>query len=214
VIAVVVCERMASVPERLTFTRYTDLVLARLYEAENRVGPNQMVDVRELMSDLGSVVPSDWAWDAAKYIVDHGLGHNFLTMGSATTALTPDGRVFVEAERGTGIIGEYRSANQIAVVTGDGNQVAIGHGQQVVQTLTGDFSKEEVVELLDEAEARLASDNRLDEDARADALTDLRALRGQAEKKNPSREALRALAAGLAGVDSLADIVEKLHALF
>jgi len=202
--------------ERLTFTRYTDLVLARLYEAEERAvaGRQQVLDVAEVMSDLADVVPEDWAWDAAKYIVDQGLGHDFLAMGSATTALTPAGRVFVENERGTGIIGEYRRSDQLVVVLGDANQVAVGHGQQVMQIAQGDLSKEEVVELVGQAEARVADDQSLSDDESADALADLQAVRAQLEKKTPNREALKALVAGLAGVASIADIVAKLSGAF
>lgn len=166
------------------------------------------------MSDLAGVVPEDWAWDAAKYLIDHGLGADYLTQGSATTALTPDGRVFVEREQGTGIIGEYRRADQIVVVVGDANQVAVGHGQHVVQQAQGNLSKEETVELLDEAEARLADDQTLTSDERDDALADLHGVRAQIEKKTPNRDALRALIVGLGGLASIADIVDKLSSAF
>jgi hypothetical protein len=77
------------VAEQLTFTAYTDLVLARLYEAEQRYGPSRPIDAYELMADITDQgVEREWAWDAAKWIIDHGLGHDFLTMGSATTKLT------------------------------------------------------------------------------------------------------------------------------
>jgi hypothetical protein len=166
------------------------------------------------MSDLDGLVPDDWAWDAAKYLVDHGLGIDFLTMQSATTALTPDGRMFVEREQGTGIIGEYRRSDQVVVVVGDANQVAVGHGQQVVQAAQGNLSKEEVTELLDQAEARLAKDPALSDGERADALTDLQAVRAQLQKSSPNREVLTAIVAGLAGLASIADIVEKLRGAF
>ena len=42
---------------------------------------------------------------------------------------------------------------------------------------------------------------------------DVEAMKGQLDKAHPNREALRALAAGLAGVASMAEIVEKLHGL-
>jgi hypothetical protein len=201
-------------PERLTFTKFTELALARLYEFEEREGPNRPVDLRELMSDLSGVVPEDWSFDAAKYLVERRLGHDFMTMQSPDTALTPEGRLFVESEQGSGIIGEYRRSDQIVVVVGDANQVAVGHGQQVLQIAQGDLSKEEATELLEEAKTRLAEDETLDDDERADALTDLEAVRTQLEKKNPNGDVLRALVTGLAGVASIADIVDKLHSAF
>jgi hypothetical protein len=202
------------VAERLTFTAYTELVLARLYEAHLREPARQYFNVDELMSDLAGSVPDGWAWDAAQYLVDHDLGHDFISSGTPDTALTPTGRVFVESEQGTGIIGEYQRAGQVIVVTGDGNQVAVGHGQQVVQIVQGDLSKEEAIELLGQAEARLAEDQTLSDDERADALADVHAIRTQLEKNAPNREALKALVTGLAGVASIADIVAKLSGAF
>jgi hypothetical protein len=201
-------------PERLTFTRFTELALARLYEAEEREGPNHPVDLRDLMSDLEGEVPNDWPWDAAKYLVEQGLGQDFLTMQAAQTALTPEGRVFVEREEGTGIIGEYRHSDQVVVVLGDANQVAVGHGQQVVQAARGDLSKEEATELLEEAKGRVAADEALDTESRADVLADLEAARMQINKTHPNREALQVLLAGLGGLASIADIVEKLRLAF
>jgi hypothetical protein len=198
--------------EHLTFTAYADLVMARLYEAHMREPARQYFNVDKLMSDIAGRVPDGWAWDAAKHLVEQGLGEDFLSMQSADTALTPAGRMHVE--RGSGIIGEYQRADQIVVVTGDGNQVAVGHGQQVVQIAQGDLSKEEAIELLGQAEARLAEDQTLSDDERADALTDLHAVRTQLEKKTPNREVLKALVAGLAGVASIADIVAKLSGAF
>ncbi|MFL5313030.1 MAG: hypothetical protein ACJ79H_21570 [Myxococcales bacterium] len=200
--------------ERLTFTAYTDLVLARLYEAEQREGAPQHFDVYELMEDITEQgVARDWAWDAAQWIVEHGLGHDFLGSGAADTALTAEGRMYVEAERGTGIISQYHSAPQLVVVHGDGNQIAVGHGQQVEQSIAGDLSKEEVVELLDQAEAALEQDDTLTGPERQDALSDVASMRAQLEKTTPNRRALAALAAGLPAVASLADIADKIRAL-
>jgi hypothetical protein len=207
-------ERSIEMPERLTFTRFTELTLARLYEAEERKGSNRPVNLRDLMSDLEGVVPSDWPWDAAKYLIDHGLGLDFLTSGGAFTALTPEGRVFVESEQGSGIIGEYRHSDQVVVVVGDANQVAVGHGQQVVQAARGDLSKEEATELLEEAKGRIAADEALDTERRADVIADLEAARMQVNKTHPNRQAVQALLAGLGGLASIADIVEKLRSAF
>jgi hypothetical protein len=86
---------------------------------------------------------------------------------------------------------------QLVVIHGDGNQVAVGHGQTVTQTIQGDFSKEEVSELLDQAETALQADTTLTDTERDDALADVASMRAQLGKAIPNRAALRALAAGL-----------------
>lgn len=199
--------------EKLTFTKYWELALARLYETEQRDGVSRPLDVRELMAEFEGVVPDGWAWEAANEMVRQGLGEDFLSMQTAQTQLTAQGRMFVESERGTGIIGKYFSGLQIVVVTGDGNQVAVGHGQKVEQTV-GSFSKEEVDELLDQAEERLAEDEALSDEERNDVLGDIAAMRAQVGKSKPNRDVLVALASTLGGIASLADIAEKLHAIF
>jgi hypothetical protein len=106
-----------------------------------------------------------------------GLVEAALAMqGNASAALTPEGRLYVEDEQGSGLIGEYRRQDQVVVVVGDGNQVAVGHGQTVKQG--GSFSKEEALDVLDEAEARLR-DADLSEEARQDALADLDTVKTQ-----------------------------------
>ena len=153
--------------EKLTFTAYTDLALARLYEAEERDGSSQVIDLYDLMADITDQgIDREWAYQAAQWIVAHGYGHDFLTNGSATTQLTGDGRMYVEA--GTGIISDYQQSPQIVVVSGDGNQVAVGHGQTVNQR--GEFSQEEITELLDQAETVLQADATLSDTDRDDAL--------------------------------------------
>jgi hypothetical protein len=198
--------------DKLTFTAYTDLLLARLYEAEQRNSSVQPFDAYELMADITEQgVPREWAWEAAKWIADHGLGHDFLTMGSADTRLTAEGRMYVEAERGTGVISQYHEAPQFVLVYGDSNQVSVGHGQTVTQTISGDFSKEEVSELLDQAEAALEADTALTDTDRDDALADVASMRAQIAKAAPNRQVLTALATGLGSVASLVDIADKLH---
>jgi hypothetical protein len=202
--------------ETLTFTAYCDLVLARLYEAEREAernpGTPAVINVDDLMADITEQgVPEGWAWDAAAWIINQGFGHDYLTDQTATTALTPDGRIYVEAERGTGIIGRYHQGSQFVVVTGDGNQVAVGHGQTVTQAIQGDLSKEEISDLLDEAETALQADTTLTNTDRQDALADVTSMRTQIAKAAPNRQALTALAAGLASVASLADTADKIH---
>jgi hypothetical protein len=139
--------------QELTFTKFAELVLARTAEWEKDHGASAFVPVRELMADLAPSVDENWPWQAAKYLEDEGLVQAAIPFGgNAQVLLTPHGRVFVEQEQ-TALIRDYRNSSQIVVVTGDGNQVAVGHGQTVKQS--GSFSKEETLELLEEVEERL-----------------------------------------------------------
>jgi len=198
---------MRPMAEKLTFTAYTDLVVARLYEIEQN-GERPLANVVELMADLDGVVPDEWPWEAAMHLVKTGLAHDFLSMGSPEVQLNANGRL--RAEGGAGIIGDYQRSSQVVLVYGDANQVAVGHGQTVTQTMSGDFSKEEVSELLDQAEAVLEADTTLTDTEREDALADVTSMRAQIAKAAPNRQALTALATGLASVASLADIADKL----
>jgi hypothetical protein len=107
----------------------------------------------------------------------------------------------------------YQRSPQLVLVYGDANQVAVGHGQTVTQTISGDFSKEEVGELLDQAEAILQTVTTLTDTERQDGLADVASMRSQLTKATPNRRALAALAAGLPTVAALADIADKLQQL-
>jgi hypothetical protein len=194
--------------ERLTFTAYWNLVLARLYEKEQN-GERPRANVAELMADLAGIVPNDWAWEAAMHLVKSGLARDLLSFGNPEVELNAQGRL--RAEAGAGIIGDYQRSPQIVLVHGDGNQVAVGHNQTVTQIIQGDLSKEEVGELLNQAEAVIEADGTLTDGDREGALADVAAMRAQLAKENPNRAALRALAAGLPALASLAEIAEKIR---
>ena len=104
-------------------------MLARLYERElSGAGAQYSVNVGELMGDLTDVVPPNWPWEAVTWIVEQGYGMDFRTSGgNAETILKPEGRLYVE--RAEGLIADYRSSPQIVVTVGDGNRIAVGHGQ-------------------------------------------------------------------------------------
>lgn len=198
--------------EELTFNRFTELVLARAYEAEQRTG-RAMQDhaVSELVGDIPGV-PTFWGLQAAEYLRDQRLVEGFFgDMGDPHIHLTGEGRVFVEQEKGTGLIRDYRRQDQVVVVMGDGNQVAVGHGQSVRQS--GEFSKEEALELLGEVEERL-QEAQLDDVARADAVADVQTAKAQLAKREPNLGIVKAALSALTGIDALADLAEKAHRLF
>ena len=191
----------------LTFAKYCELVVARLYEIEQD-GNAPQADVVELMSDLEGAVPDAWPWEAAGHLVDTGLAHDFRSLGSPEIALNARGRLL--AESGAGVIGNYQKSPQIVFTVGDGNQIAVGHGQHVTQTIEGDFSKEDVAELLDQAETTLQTDTTLSDPERDDALADVASMRAQIAKSAPNRHVLATLATGLGSIASLTDIADKL----
>jgi hypothetical protein len=201
-------EENPGMPHKLTFAAYRDLALARLYEAETD-GYSGRCDIAKLMFDLERHVPEQWAWDTAFYLVEHGLAIDLVSSGSPEVQLNANGRL--RAEAGAGIIGAYQDSTQIVLISGDANQVAVGHGQSVVQSVRGDFSKEEVEGLLDEAEARIADDANLTGSERTDALRDVESMRAQLAKTSPNRDVLTTLVAGLGGLASVADIVDKIR---
>jgi len=138
------------VAEELTFTKFTELLLARIHEEERREGSIKHFDASKLMADIAPLVDEQWPLEAVKYLEAEGLVDGILSFGAAGVRLTPHGRVFVERGGDTGLIPHYLQQDQIVLVVGDGNQVAVGHGQTVRQS--GEFSKEEALELVDEAE--------------------------------------------------------------
>jgi hypothetical protein len=199
------------VGDELTFARFTDLLLARTYEREKRDGSAVFFAVGELMEDLAPYVDSAWLWQSAQLLESRNLVQAAIpTSGDAQVLLTAEGRLFVEDEQGTGLIGQYRQQDQVVLVIGDGNQVAVGHGQTVRQS--GEFSKEEALELVDEAERRLHGAD-LPAEEREEALADLETVKMQLKKKNPNLAAVKAVLSGLRDVKLIADLADTLYGL-
>lgn len=190
---------------KLTFTKYCELVVARLYEMEKNESRLQ-ADVAELMADLDGVVPVEWPREAAQRLVSSGLAADLGTQGASDVELNARGRLL--AESGAGVIGDYRQSAQLAF-TIDGNEVTVGHRQ----TISGDFWKEELRKLLHQAEAALEADTTVTDEDRQDAVADVESMRTQLAKTTPNRQALVALATGIASVASLADIGAKIRRL-
>jgi hypothetical protein len=193
--------------QELTFSRFAELLLARTYEREQRDGPGEF-DTRELISDLVGQVPDAWLSEAAELLRDQGLVLAFTTdaPGFAQVRLTPAGRVFVDQEQSP-TIRDYRNSPQIVVVTGDGNQVSVGHSQTVQQS--GAFEQQEALDLLHELEERLNA-SELPDTERADALADVETIRAQMKKEKPNLAVIKTTLAALRAIGVVADLVEKL----
>jgi hypothetical protein len=196
--------------EELTFTKFAELVLARTAEWEKEHGSAIFFPVRDLMADLVPNVDQHWPWQAADVLQKRGLVQAIIPFGGdAQVMLTPEGRIFVEQEQ-TAVIRDYRNSPQIVVVTGDGNQIAVGHGQAVQQR--GAFSAEEAIELLDEAEERLRASD-LPDGVRDDALADVETAKAQLKKEKPNLAIVKTTVEALRGVNAVADLADRLHGL-
>jgi len=128
---------------KLKFSQFIDLLLARLYEAQ-RQNPDGMVDLNEIAADLRESVPDDWVVDAAKVMQARGLADCIISYGACHARLTGEGMLFVEEDRGSGIIRQYRQEPaqffQHVHVSGSGHhQVIVGSSQTgITQSSTGE----------------------------------------------------------------------------
>jgi hypothetical protein len=191
----------------MNFTRFAELVLTRLYDAaKGRRGNSEFIPVEELVPDVLPHVDPEWQWQVAQHLAQQGLA----LAARDDLVITPAGRVYVEREQGSGLIREYRRQEQIVIVLGDGNQVAVGHGQTVHQA--GTYSKEEILETISEAEARVVSSD-LPEQEKLEALADLSTIKAQMGKANPNSKAIEAVLPALQSISVISDLAEKLHRL-
>lgn len=201
----------------LRFSEFIDLVLARLYELEQEVGPGALFDVNALTRELRADVPPQWVFDAGKVLESRGLAQlAFVFGGGCHARLTGEGRLFVEEERGTGIIKQYRGSRASFVsVSGTGGQVMVGRDTgQVSQTVAIEREREPAFLLLRRVKEALGRDAALTEAERADLLTDVEMIEQQLRKREPNRPAIAALLEPLSRVASLGGLLADLVRLF
>jgi hypothetical protein len=201
----------------LKFSEFIDLVLARLYGLEQDAGPGVLFDVNAIRRELAADVPSQWVFDAGKVLESRGLAQVAFTFGGGCHArLTGEGRLFVEEERGTGIIRQYRtSPADFVSVSGTGNQVTVGRDTgRVSQTMAMEREREPAFLVLRHLKEALGRDATLTEAERTDLLTDVEMIEQQLRKREPNRPALAALLEPLSRVTSIAGLVADLVRLF
>jgi len=120
------------------FSEFIDLVLARLYDLERQGTPGTLFDLNAIAQELNVQIPVQWVFDAGKVLESRGWAEVLFTFGGGCHArLAGEGRLYVEEERGTGVISRYHAApTQFITVSGTGNQV-VGHATgRVSQTST------------------------------------------------------------------------------
>jgi hypothetical protein len=203
-----------AVATKLKFGEFMDLLLARLYELEQREGGNfEYFDLDKIAGELKDPIPPQWVFDAAQVLEARNLANCAVTFEGASAHLTGQGRLYVEEERGTGIIKKFHESPQnYVVVTGNNNQVNVADGNQteVSQTMAVRQSQPLGFQLLEKIKAGLQSDDSLGEHEKQDYLTDLALIESQLKKREPNRRALASLLAPLSEVASVASFVVEL----
>jgi hypothetical protein len=202
---------------KLRFTDFIELVLARLYEADREGGHEHFVEMDEVASGLKEDIPEAWPFDALVELENRGLIQAMKVMGSNGLAkINGAGRLYVEEQEreSESVIHDYRKhPSNFVVVTGRGHQVAVGTSGDVAQTSVSKETRNEVVVLLDEMEARLREDDSLTDAAKGMALEDVQASRKQLDRPEPNKRAVAALLEPLAHIASISSSVAKIIAL-
>ena len=199
---------------RSTFSQFIDLLLARLYDAQ-RQNPGGMIDLNEIAADLKESAPEDWVVDAARVMQARGLADCIISYGACRARLTGEGMLFVEEERGTGAIRQYRQEPgqffQHVSVTGTGNQVVLGTGQkEISHSSSVEHEREPVFRVLGEIEVAIKHEGSLGPAEREDLLADLASLRQQLRKREPNQSAIAALLAPMSHIATVATRVATL----
>jgi hypothetical protein len=207
---------MLGSPPTMKFSEFIDLLLVRLYDLERQGGAGTLFDLNEIVRALSVNVPPQWVFDAGKVLESRGWAEVLFTFGGGCHArLTGEGRLYVEEERGTGIIKRYRAApTQFINVSGTGNQVVVGHPGGVSQVSTIEGQRAPAFAVLEQLKHELSSDPDLTEADRADLLADVEMIGQQLRKREPNRAALAALLESLSNVTSVAGLVADLVRLF
>ncbi len=202
---------------KLKFSEFIDLILARLYELEQTEGGGSFFDLNAIAKELKEAPPQQWVFDAGKVLESRGLAQVVFTMGGGCHAmLAGEGRLFVEQEQGTGIIKQYHQAPQnYVVIRGSGNQVVVGGDQgTITQSMSIEKEREPAFKLLEQIRDRLGNDASLGEAEKKDLLTDVQGIEQQLKKREPNRQALAGLLESLSQVASVAGHVANLIRLF
>lgn len=197
----------------LKFGQFIDLLMARVLEREREAPSGALVDLNEVARELNVGVPDQWIFDAGKVLESRGWAQVIFTMGGGCHArLTGEGRLYVEEERGTGIIREYHEAPaQFISVSGTANQVIVGSATGgVSHAVTIEQERAPAFRLLSQLKDALQRDPAMGDSEREDLLSDIQMIEQQLRKREPNRAALAALLEPLSRVASIAGFVADL----
>ena len=201
----------------LKFGQFLDLLMARLVERQTEAPAGTLIDLNQVARDLKVEVPDQWVFDAGKVLESRGWAQVIFTFGGGCHArLTGEGRLYVEEERGTGIIHEYhREPDRFISVSGTNNQVIIGSTIGTVsQSVTIEQERAPSFRLLDRIKDVLRRDPTLNDSERQDLLSDVQMVEQQLKRREPNRAVLAALLEPLSRVASIGGFVADLIRLF
>ena len=197
----------------LKFGQFVDLLLARLLEREREAPSGALIDLNGVARELNVGVPDQWIFDAGKVLESRGWAQVLFAMGGGCHArLTGKGRLYVEEERGTGIIREYHEAPaQFISISGTANQVIVGSTTGgVSHAVTIEQERAPAFRLLGQLMDALRRDPALTDSDREDLLTDVQMIEQQLRKREPNRAALAGLLEPLSRITSIAGFVADL----
>ena len=197
----------------LKFGQFIDLLMARLLEREYEARSGALVDLNAVAREIKIEVPDQWIFDAGKVLESRGWAQVLFTMGGGCHArLTGEGRLYVEEERGTGIIREYhRAPAQFISVSGTANQVIVGDTSgSVSHAVTIEQERAPAFRILGQLKDALQRDPTLSESEREDVLTDVQMIEQQIRKREPNRAVLAALLEPLSQIASIGGFVADL----
>ncbi len=199
---------------KLTFSRFIDLLLAAVYEADAEAD-GDYIDLNAIARQIKDPFPETWVIDAAKVLQSRGLLDCVFTFGSVHARLTGEGRLFIEEDRGTGIIREYKQNPERFIqnvsISGSNNRVMLGQAR-------GDVTQEQQLEqerrpafaLVDEIKRKVTSDPSLSDREKEELVGDVESIRVQLLKREPSLPVLSALLAPLSKLTSIGSNVASL----
>jgi hypothetical protein len=200
------------------FGQFIDLLMARLLEREQEEPSGGLIDLNEVAGELKVDVPDQWIFDAGKVLESRGWAQVIFSMGGGCHArLTGEGRLYVEEERGTGIIREYHMAPaQFISVSGNANQVIVGNQTGgVSHTVRIEQERAPAFRLLGQIKDGLQRDPTMSDSEREDLLSDIQMIEQQLRKREPNRAVLAALLEPLSRITSIAgfvvDLVSRLN---
>jgi hypothetical protein len=203
------------VEAKTTFSRFIDLLLARLYDLQ-QAHPGEFINLDEVAAELVEKVPENWVFEAAKVLKSRGLIDAIFTFGGVHAQMSGSGMLFVEQES-TPVIREYHANPEHFVqhvnVSGANAQVIVGRDQSgLSQTSTIEREREWAFRLVDEMRNKLEADPSLDNRERDELKADLDSIKSQLSRRSPNRPALAALLEPLSHVTSIASHVATLIA--
>jgi hypothetical protein len=202
---------------RLKFREFVDLLLARLYEREQRREEGDeggsFFELNEIAQEFKTSIPEDWVFDAGKVLESRGLAEVHYFMGGGCIGrLTGEGRMYVEEERGTGLISNYRrDPSQFVMVVGDNNQLAVTRDAGAIsQTADVPEERRPAFKLLRQMAEIVQADPGLSQKERQELKGDIDAIESQLRKREPNRAAIAALLEPMSQIVSIAGAVASL----